>query len=137
MGRELVDKHFTWGLMLHARMVGQLDKCQTIDSGNFAFGSIVVAWFLERVSMLRPRILLGTPGAREPRLRWWSTILVRHGGGECCHFFMAEVAQVWRKMPQIILQYPYYGVDFRGDPDMVLPPGEVFDHRGMFMSLIC
>jgi hypothetical protein len=31
---------------------------------------------------------------------------------------------------------PYAGVDFRGDPDMVLPPGEVFDHRGMFMSLI-
>jgi hypothetical protein len=40
-------------------------------------------------------------------------------------------------MPQVILQYPYVGVEFRGDPDMVLPPGEVFDHRGMFMSLIC
>jgi hypothetical protein len=23
-------------------------------------------------------------------------------------------------------------VDFRDDPDMVLPPGEVFDIRGMF-----
>jgi hypothetical protein len=33
-------------------------------------------------------------------------------------------------MPQVILQYPYAGVDFRGDLDMVLPPGEVFDHRG-------
>jgi hypothetical protein len=31
----------------------------------------------------------------------------------------------------ILLQYLYYGVDFRGDPDMVLPPGEVFDHQGM------
>jgi hypothetical protein len=35
-------------------------------------------------------------------------------------------------MPQVVLQYPYAGVDFRGDPDMVLPPGEVFDHRGTF-----
>jgi hypothetical protein len=34
-------------------------------------------------------------------------------------------------MPQVILRYPYVGVDFRGDPDMVLPPREVFDHRGM------
>jgi hypothetical protein len=36
----------------------------------------------------------------------------------------------------VILQYPYAGVDFREDPDMVLPPGEVFDHRGMLMMLI-
>jgi hypothetical protein len=43
---------------------------------------------------------------------------------------------VWRQMLQVILQFPYAGVDFRGDPDMVLPPGEVFDHRGMFMCLI-
>jgi hypothetical protein len=40
---------------------------------------------------------------------------------------------VWRKMPQVILRYLYVGVDFREDPDMVLPPGEVFDHRGMLM----
>jgi hypothetical protein len=32
----------------------------------------------------------------------------------------------------VILRYPYVGVDFRGDPDMVLPPGEVFDHQVMF-----
>jgi hypothetical protein len=43
---------------------------------------------------------------------------------------------VWWQMLQVILQFPYAGVDFRGDPDMVLPPGEVFDHRGMLMSLI-
>jgi hypothetical protein len=49
--------------MLHARMVGKLDRCRTADSGDFAFGSIVVAWFLERVSMLCPRFLLGAPGA--------------------------------------------------------------------------
>jgi hypothetical protein len=35
-------------------------------------------------------------------------------------------------MPQVVLRYPYVGIDFRGDPDMVLPPGEVFDHRGTF-----
>jgi hypothetical protein len=138
MGRALVGEHFAWGLMLHAKMVGQLDRCRVADSGDFAFGSILVAWFLERVSMLHPRVLLGAPGVREPRLMRWSWILIRHGGGEGGHFFMAEAAQVWRQMPQIILQYPYCGVDFRGDPDMVLPPGEVFDHRGMFViCLIC
>jgi hypothetical protein len=87
--------------------------------------------------MLCPRVLLGALGAPEPRLKWWSMILIHHGGGEGSHFFTAEAAQVWRQMSQIILQYPYYGVDFRDDPDMVLPPREVFDHRGMFVILIC
>ena len=86
--------------------------------------------------MLRPRVLLEAPGAREPRLRRWSTILVRHGGGEGGHYFTTQVAQIWRQMPQVILQYPYAGVDLRGDPDMVLPPGEVFNHRGM-LSFVC
>jgi hypothetical protein len=68
VGRE----QFTWGLTLHAWMIAQLDHCRSIGIGEFAFGSILVAWFLERVSMLHPQILLEAPGAREPRLRWWS-----------------------------------------------------------------
>ena len=81
--------------------------------------------------MLRPRVLLEALGVRESRLRWWSQILVRHGGGEGGHYFTVEATQIWRQMSQFILQFPYAGVDFRGDPDMVLPLGEVFDHRGM------
>jgi hypothetical protein len=93
--------------------------------------------------MLHPRILLGAPRAREPRLRRWSTVLLRHGGGEGGHFFSTEATQVWRQVPQVILHYPYAGVDFRDDPDMVLPPGEVFDHQCMFgvyvyvFSILC
>jgi hypothetical protein len=63
MGRALAKENFAWGLMLHAKTVGQLDRCWIADSGDFSFGSILVAWFLERVSMLCPRVLLGAPGA--------------------------------------------------------------------------
>jgi hypothetical protein len=93
--------------------------------------------------MLRPRILLGAPRAQELQLRLWSTVLLHHGGGEGGHFFSTKAAQVWRQMPQVILRYLYAGVDFRNDLDMVLPPGEVFDHRGMFgvyvyvFSILC
>ena len=66
MERVLAGGHFTWGLMLHARMVGQLDHYQSTNTGEFFFGSILVAWFLERVSMLCPRILLGALVVREP-----------------------------------------------------------------------
>jgi hypothetical protein len=127
VGREW----FAWGLTLHAQMIAQLDHCRSTGRGEFAFGSILVAFFLERVPMLRPRVLLEAPGVREPRLMRWCQILIRHGGGEGGHYFSAEAAQIWRQMPQVILQFPYAGVDFRRDPDMVLPPGEVFDHRGM------
>jgi hypothetical protein len=49
--------------MLHAKMVGYLERCRTTDSGDFAFGSILVAWLLERVSMFHPKFLLGVPDA--------------------------------------------------------------------------
>jgi hypothetical protein len=87
-GRE----RFAWGLTLHARMIAQLDRCWSTGTGEFAFGSILVAFFLERVPMLRPRVLLEARGVREPRLRRWSQILVRHGGGEGGHYFTMQAA---------------------------------------------
>jgi hypothetical protein len=103
MERALAGEHFSWGLMLHAKMVGNIDRCRVADSGEFSFGSILVECFLERVLMLRHRVFLGAPGVREPRLRWWAMILVCHGGGEGGHYFIVEAAQVWRHIPQIIL----------------------------------
>jgi hypothetical protein len=55
-----------------------------------------------------------TRGMRAMRLRRWSTVLVRHGGGEGGHYFSADAARIWRQMLQVILRYPYAGVDFSG-----------------------
>jgi hypothetical protein len=91
MERVVVSREqFAWGLTLHAQMIAQLDRCRSTGTGDFAFGSILVAYFFERVPMLCPRVLLEAPGAREPRLRWWSVVLVRHGGGEGGHYFTAH-----------------------------------------------
>jgi hypothetical protein len=92
MERVLAGENFAWGLMLHAKMVGKLDRCQAADSRDFSFGSILVAWFMERVPMLHPRVLMGAPSVRESRLQWWSMILIRHGGGEGGHYFTTEAA---------------------------------------------
>jgi hypothetical protein len=48
---------------------------------------------------------------------------------------MAMLVCVWRHMPQIILQFPYGGMDLRHDPAMELPPREVWDQRGMLVYL--
>jgi hypothetical protein len=82
-------ERFAWGLNLHVQMITQLDRCRSTGTGEFAFGSILVAYFLERVSMLRPRVLLEAPGVREPCLRRWSSVLVGHSGGEGGHYFTA------------------------------------------------
>jgi hypothetical protein len=58
MKRVLDGDFFSWGLMLHAKMMGKIHRCRTTDSSDFSFGSILVAWFLERVPMLRPRVFL-------------------------------------------------------------------------------
>jgi hypothetical protein len=49
---------------------------------------------------------------------------------------MTESVKVWHQMPQIILQFPYSGIDFCDDPEMILPLGELFDHRGMMCWLL-
>jgi hypothetical protein len=63
MQRILDGDIFTWGLMLHVKMMGKINWCQTAKSNEFSFGSILVAWFLERVPMLRPRVLLSVTEA--------------------------------------------------------------------------
>jgi hypothetical protein len=57
VGRE----RFAWGMALHSQMVAQLDRCRSMGRGEFTFGSILVAFFLERVSALRPRVVLEVP----------------------------------------------------------------------------
>jgi hypothetical protein len=70
--------------------------------------------------MLRPKVLLSLVDAWEPQLMRWVSILVQHGGGEGGHYFTINMARLWHQMPQIILQFPYGGMDFRQDPNMVL-----------------
>jgi hypothetical protein len=129
-------ERFAWGLdtaRVDDRAVGPLSIHRYrrvfiwLDPGSLVFGEGADAV---------PEGSTRGAGAREPRLRRWSTVLVHHSGGEGGHYFTMQATQIWRQMPQVILRYPYAGVDFRGDPDMVLPPGEVFDHRGM-LSCVC
>jgi hypothetical protein len=103
MQRALSGEHFAWGLMLHANMVGKLKSCRFADSRDITFGSILVAWFLERVPMLHPRVFLDASVVREPGLRRWVTIMVHLAGGEGGHYFTVEATWVWHQMTHIIL----------------------------------
>jgi len=97
--RVLDGDIFSWGLMLHSRMMEKIHRSWTIDSGEFAFGSILVAWFLDRVPLLCLRILLAPSGLQEMRLMRWAQVIALHGGGEGGNYFTATVARVWHHMP--------------------------------------
>jgi hypothetical protein len=55
---KVIDGYlFVWVVLMQNRMVSQLNRCQRANSSDFAFGSVLVAWFLERVPLLCPCIL--------------------------------------------------------------------------------
>jgi hypothetical protein len=95
--------------------------------------SILVAWFVERVPLLHPRILLEPSGPWEPRLMQLVDVLVWNDGGECGHYWMTTVMHVWQQIPHVILGYPYIGLDYRHDPNMTMPPWDDCDQRYVFV----
>jgi hypothetical protein len=88
MQRVLVGDLFAWGLMLHAKIIRHIYRCRNTNSSDFVFGSILVACFFERVSMLCHRVLLPPAGMHEPRLMSWAQILVQNEGKEGGHIAM-------------------------------------------------
>jgi hypothetical protein len=60
--RVLDGDLFAWGVLLHTKMMGHVNQCWRSNFGDFAFGSILVALFLERVPLLCLRILIKPMG---------------------------------------------------------------------------
>ena len=76
--------------------------------------------------MLVPQHLsveVGLP--QEPKLMRWVAIMARHPeeGSEVVQF-LHEYFRWLRNQLFVIQDFPYVGMDYRGDPDMTLPLGE-------------
>jgi hypothetical protein len=76
---------FAWGVLMHTRMVSQVNRCRRVDYDDFSFESSLVARFLERVPLFHHQILLALASQQEPRLMWWVYVLAQHAGGEGGH----------------------------------------------------
>ena len=71
---------------------------------------------------------------QETRATRWARIMPRGGGGRP-HSWGAFFRD-WLDQQEIFVQdWPYAGLDFRNDPDLVLPPGEQWDDAGMTLRL--
>ena len=89
--------------------------------------------------MLIPQHLtVGAGAPREPRMTRWVAVMARHPEeGEKVVRFTEAYFDWLRHQFFSVQDFPYSGIDFRGDPDMVLPQGEQWDDRGIFTFHSC
>ena len=70
-------------------------------------------------------------GPREPKLVRWVAVMARHPDEGAAVVRFSDSYFHWLEDQVFSIQdFPYAEVDFRGDPDMVLPQGEQWDDRG-------
>ena len=65
----------------------------------------------------------------------------RLGGGRVANPYPIDLFPWWWRQIIAIDDYPYAGIDFRGDPDMPLPPGATYGDIGnesqtLFLSFL-
>lgn len=128
-------KVFNWCDVVLVQMKSQLTKVKDGKLKNFGFGSILTAFALEKIPLMQPQyIILDLPSPTEPRMQRWVDHMSRHAGQPQITFTDAFFRWLERQ-EMVFSEYPYVGMDFRGDPDLVLPDGEqwgaigkLFDH---------
>lgn len=126
---------FNWCNAVLANVEGQLTRAKSRRLKTFGYGALVMIFGLERVPMLIPQHLtvrVGRP--REPKLMRWVAVMARHPDERTkVARFKPEHFQWLENQVFVIQDFPYAGIDFRGDPDMVLPPGEQWDESGKIL----
>ena len=123
---------FNWCEAMLANVKGQLTREKNGKLKSFGYGFLVVSFGLERVPMFVPQQLsVGVGLPREPKLMRWVTIMACHPeeGSEVVRF-PPEYFHWLENQLFVIQDFPYAGMDYRGDPDMTLPPGEQWDDSG-------
>jgi len=123
---------FNWCDAVSANLKGQLTRAKTGRLKTFGYGPLVVSFALERVPMLIPQHLtVDILGPREPKLIRWVMVMARHPDEGAAVVRFTDSYFHWLEDQVFAIQdFPYTGMDFRGDPDMVLPQGEQWDDRG-------
>ena len=122
---------YDWCSGVSPIMRRQLSDCKRGRCKNFGYASILVAFFFERVPAMSPAIPLQVRSPCQPRLSQWGDIFLRQGGGDIVHSVYDDDFYTWweRQLPALE-QFPYAGMDFRGDPNLVLPPGGIWGEMG-------
>jgi hypothetical protein len=111
---------FNWADVVLHSIKRQLTKCRRGDLKKFVYGSLLVSFFLERVPLLRLQVDWNLPTPKDPRMLRWCRLMAWHVAGLIIKYddTFFDCLQ-----PQMLMieDYAYVRLDFRGDPDLVLP----------------
>ena len=77
----LEPKVFNWEEVVISLLKEQLTKVKSGNMNNFYYGSILIAFTLERIPLMQPQhVSLGVAGPRYPRMQRWVELMARHAG---------------------------------------------------------
>ena len=126
----MVPTVYDWSTTLLGNMKHQLSECKAGRIRNFGFSSILSTFFFERVPGLSPRVDVPLHGVQDPAQRRLADTMHKLGGGRVANPYPADFFPWWRRQIVAKDDYPYGGIDFRGGPDMPLPPGATYREIG-------
>jgi hypothetical protein len=109
----------------------QPTNCEQGRKRNFGFASILCSFFFERVSGLGPRVDIILHGPCDPSMAQWTEVMRQLGGGRLPTPYNDDFFFWWRRQVIALEDYPYAGIEFRGDLNMPLPPGSAYGDTGM------
>ena len=69
-------------------------------------------------------------GVLDPAQRCWENVMLKLGRGRVANPYPEDLFPWWQWQIITIDDYPYAGIDFRGDPDMPLPLGAAYGDIG-------
>lgn len=78
-----------------------------------------------------PRVKIVPHGPCDLAMAWWTKVMRKQGGGRVPTPYNDEFFFSWSRQVMALEDYPYVGIDFRGDMDMLLPPGSTYGDIGM------
>ena len=102
----------------------QLSKVKNGRYKIFGYGSILTTFTSENIPLMQPQyISLRLPVLTEPRMQRWVDLMAKHVGQSQISF--SDAFFEWFDCQKMVFaKYPYAGMDFQGDPNLVLPVGE-------------
>ena len=130
---ECLTHAYDWCTALLMNMKQQLTSIHQVKTKHFGYGTILMTFFFEKIPVLRPRVISTISSPRDPIIACQADMMKKLGGSEVPRTtWYDELFQWWREQIITVDEYPYAGMDFRGDPDLVLPPGEAWGAVGKF-----
>ena len=122
---------YEWCSRVVPIMKRQLSDCKRKRWKNSGYSSILVSLFFKRVPGLSPTIPLPVRSPCQPRLSRWGDIFLHQGGGDTVQSVYDDDFYFWWEWHLSALeQFPYVGMDFWGDLDLVLPLGGAWGELG-------